>query len=73
MMQVLPADLMAIDLIVGNMHVATSDEDVEADIRRRIDPNMGRPTGYPDALVAAAIEAHHANRDTFSRIVTGRV
>jgi len=68
-----PADAAAIDMIVGNLHVATSDEDVLALIASRINVDMASPDGYPEALAAEALRVHHANRDMYSRVVTGRI
>lgn len=69
-----PGDRAAIDLIVGNLHVGTPDEEIEYEIRRRIaHSDMAYPTGYDDALVAYALKVHHANGDLYRRVMGGLI
>jgi hypothetical protein len=57
---------------VGNFHVAESDEEVAAKIRRKLaKPAKGRPD-LLEAGVAYAVEVHRRNRQTYRDVMGGR-
>ena len=65
-----------IQWLVGNMHVGTTDEDVESNIRQRL--AKARISGEPlragdvNKIVAHALKVHHDNQKLYSQVMWGR-
>ena len=66
----------SIGVIVGRLHVSTSDDEVRSIIQSRVDiVRMKNPVGWTPAIVKQcldfAILAHRANQDLFRRVMGG--
>lgn len=62
--------------IVTNMHVSKTDEDVRAEIQRRIDQvRMRNPAQWTASIVQQCLDfavlVHHANQELFMRVMRG--
>lgn len=60
-----------IDLIVGNLHVGTPDEEVAADIRKRCE-GSDMPAPVVTLAVKYAVDRHQKNRGVYSDVMSGR-
>jgi hypothetical protein len=62
--------------IVNGFHVATSDDAIRADIRKRTASRHGLQ-GWPQSRIAAAeefaVQVHHENGVLYSRVMSGEV
>ena len=59
--------------LVNRLHVSTPDEEIEADMRRRV---AGRADWTPELveqLVACALECHRENQKLYSDVMSGRI
>jgi len=59
-----------IEMIVGNMHVGASDEEVAAEIEKR---SEGWPQGARSLALKYAIKCHRRNRGLYSDVMGGRI
>lgn len=58
-----------IRFIIDRLHVSTSDEDVEQEIRRRAKP--GSDPKIIDGYVREALEIHHENQKEYAFVMRG--
>ncbi len=54
-----------IEWLVDRMHVSTTDAEIEADIRRRANPDKGWTEAKIKRAIAHAIKHHNRNRRIF--------
>jgi len=62
----------SIHWIMGNVHVGTSDAEVEADIRRRLAKNKNVPEDQIVECVKYALACHKENRELYRAVMSGR-
>lgn len=59
--------------LINKLHVSTSDEAIEADIRRRCQENPDFTAALILASVRYALAVHHSNQDLYHRVTSGRL
>lgn len=64
-----PIPKALVRMIVGRLHVAASDEEVEKYFRSRLAPDC--PPEHADRMAKFAVEAHHHNQRFCTDVVRG--
>lgn len=63
-----------IRLVVDRLHVSATDDEVRAAVLGRMNPDArARRPRLAAAVADRAVKAHHANRDLYSAVMTGRL
>jgi len=63
-----------LSMLMGNLHVLTSDDEIEKDVRRRCrNAPQPIPEGIENECVAYALLCHQDNFDLCEKVVTGRL
>jgi hypothetical protein len=63
---------VSIERIVSNLHVGVSDEEVKRDMLRRVRQNPNVTASMEKRIVAYALKCHHANREFYRSVMSGR-
>ena len=63
----------SIEWLVNRLHVSVTDEEIAADMRRRIRINPGVTEATEKRVVAYALKCHHKNQELYSAVVSGRL
>ena len=68
--KLLGGDKSQIAWIVGNFHVSTPDEEIVADMRRRLEVSK-TPKGLHSLVIKYALRVHHNNQKLYTSVMRG--